>query len=1083
LAGSKWVLASVSDPAQLVTTFGYHSGGSGHLANTLASIEDPGGRVAQFLVDTAGDLHAVTEVDSVQAFSAAYTDHRLVDLTDRAGGVWSYAYDYARKLASVSTPYVVADSQSQRLVTQYVAPERPLLADPGTSVGKSSTNLSPWHYQQQYGTVTAPTGEVTAFRLDRFGAPTQVQTPAQLVNLTRNQHSQVTHEYKGITLAAQYTWVGVQLRAIYDAETGDTTRFEYDSTYNLLTRQYGSGPEVVFAYDSLAQLATVEVGGGTPTEYSYTSGLRGRVSQVTDPNGHVTATKWSQSGFWNTDTVSSGTRKTSFAYDGYGRTTRTKRPDGTADTVAYDILNRVTRTAAQGGRVITNHYGVAGLDSLTDPIGQVYRWERNAIGWVTEETDPRGLSQSYAYNRRGNVTQWVNRRGETTSFAYDSIGRILSRTLADSRLTTYSYRPLGGGYWEWMAASNAESVDTLRTYGDTTYEVAVRDSGVHVFKTERNEAAKTVTLTSPSGSDPSVTYEYDARGLLDNLAVSLSSAVYETSFTYNSDGLQTGSLVGRNLSDPQNNPIAADIAHTYRPTHSMATRSVALGGSYQWSFFGATAIQDLRGRLVERQNGARDIRETFDYDSLGQLRDYKRFTSTTPCPATTPSDEFGTRCWPGTYSGQQTLQEQRTYAYDSVGNPSGTGVVVETGNRLRAMAGYAFDYDDDGNLIRKYDAADSSVFNQRLWWNSIGELDSVATTRSSVTQRVRFGYDGFGRRVRRNVDGVTTGFVYRRQQLVAELDAGGDVLRSYNYYPGVDRPHSVTLAGDTTYFFLTDGRGNVIGLVAPDGDVPNTVQYSPHGEILSDAGNLTDRFRFAGREYDAETGLYYNRARYYDPQVGRFISEDPIALSGGINPFVFAGNNPVDKKDPTGTSEQCRWVDSFEAVDRQASWTVGKTTVVYGYTELIPVTRYECEQRMDQSPDATSTGGITNGGSTPPRPGTSNPTPAPRPPSCRAVTFSGNSGTIHIQTDPASGTIAWGVVMHNPAQRGGAWTYREFVGGKPTPSNETNKVRDILHGSVNPMYAKSGETFNLAIDYIDPFGIPHRNVPHACLIP
>jgi RHS repeat-associated protein len=83
-------------------------------------------------------------------------------------------------------------------------------------------------------------------------------------------------------------------------------------------------------------------------------------------------------------------------------------------------------------------------------------------------------------------------------------------------------------------------------------------------------------------------------------------------------------------------------------------------------------------------------------------------------------------------------------------------------------------------------------------------------------------------------------------------------------------------------------------------------KYDPYGYEVASSGSLTQPLRWKGREYDAETGLIYMRARYYDPTVGRFISEDPIGLAGGINPYTFADGESVNNSDPTG-----KWCFSF----------------------------------------------------------------------------------------------------------------------------------------------------------------------------
>jgi RHS repeat-associated protein len=85
--------------------------------------------------------------------------------------------------------------------------------------------------------------------------------------------------------------------------------------------------------------------------------------------------------------------------------------------------------------------------------------------------------------------------------------------------------------------------------------------------------------------------------------------------------------------------------------------------------------------------------------------------------------------------------------------------------------------------------------------------------------------------------------------------------------------------------------------------ITNSYEFDPFGNAVSVTETVVQPMRFAGREFDAETGLYYMRARYYEPQLGRFISEDPLGLAGGINSFVYANNDPVNRIDPDGTCE------------------------------------------------------------------------------------------------------------------------------------------------------------------------------------
>jgi RHS repeat-associated protein len=112
------------------------------------------------------------------------------------------------------------------------------------------------------------------------------------------------------------------------------------------------------------------------------------------------------------------------------------------------------------------------------------------------------------------------------------------------------------------------------------------------------------------------------------------------------------------------------------------------------------------------------------------------------------------------------------------------------------------------------------------------------------------------------------------------------------------------LRGGSVYYYARDNQGSVLALFNASMQVTHSNQYSPYGEIESASGSVPQPFRFTGREYDSETGLYYYRAKYYDPELGRFISEDPIGLEGGINLYAYVGNNPVNNRDPSGLYQQ-----------------------------------------------------------------------------------------------------------------------------------------------------------------------------------
>jgi RHS repeat-associated protein len=178
----------------------------------------------------------------------------------------------------------------------------------------------------------------------------------------------------------------------------------------------------------------------------------------------------------------------------------------------------------------------------------------------------------------------------------------------------------------------------------------------------------------------------------------------------------------------------------------------------------------------------------------------------------------------------------------------------------------------------------------------------------------QYKYDALGRRIEKNVNGQVTTYVYDGLNMVADYTGLWTVRSKYVFGLGLDEPLSVDQGGNL-YYYHGDGLGNVNELTDGSGNVAKTYRYDSFGKISAQTGSLDQPFAFTGREYDAETGLYYYRARYYDPKAGRFISKDPIGFGGGdVNLFRYVGNDPGNWVDPNGESAAASF-SSWIAID------------------------------------------------------------------------------------------------------------------------------------------------------------------------
>jgi RHS repeat-associated protein len=226
-------------------------------------------------------------------------------------------------------------------------------------------------------------------------------------------------------------------------------------------------------------------------------------------------------------------------------------------------------------------------------------------------------------------------------------------------------------------------------------------------------------------------------------------------------------------------------------------------------------------------------------------------TSNVVVTATDPSGNLRTNIYQVTVSGTS-----KTYTYDVNGS-------------LTAEGTKTYEWDGANRLIRVLDGG--------------GEV-------------ARFVYDGLGRRSQRIAGGVTRTYVYDGEDILEERLSTGPTSR-YVHGLGIDQPLARVEAGAPTYY-LADHLGSIVQETSAAASVTLTRQYDAWGNLPLGSG--TAGYAFTGREWDAEASLYYYRARYYDPKLGRFISEDPIGFDGGSNFYVYALNDPVNLLDPSG---------------------------------------------------------------------------------------------------------------------------------------------------------------------------------------
>ena len=910
------------------TTFSYN-GSTGR----LTTITLPDSRQVTFTQSsgTFGELLSIRDPDNRTALSATYTDGRLVTIAGRNRAVSNLLYDGYGQLANVIGPSFLIDSgYTARDTTWFSSPRRQLMD--GNQPTITAAGDTPARSDGTTLAIVSGRDTVLTFA-HRSGLPAKVvrrsgttQTDSTL--FTYDDSTRLLWTAGKSNAGAEYTWSGARLTSMRDVATGNLTELFY-TNYDQIDSLRVDGVRQLRNFFSGARLAPDSTRTDTANVTRFTYDARGRQLTVRDANGATVTTTYETTHANAASVVRSAngaaTTTTTYGYDAAGRPQTTTDPLARVFTTARNALNRDSVSTGPLSTVTTFSYDDSlGVYTVTDPKGQTYRTTVNPQGWVVESRDPRQNRDSVWYDRLGRPTRTKNRRGDVIRTTYDAFDRVLTRTAVElggsKDSTTFAYDPAK----RWVAVANAESIDTFHvdlggratraatvrngTRFSFTYGYALGDLLDEVKVTRDGATGPVWTATTGVGYDAA----RRAFRMLD-MAGKVTTLVHDRGGREVGDTLPTSTTPAARVRKAVTySAVGQPVAETYSNVANGAT--LPLDRTY-----GAFDAADRIGTIA-RPTATSPITRAHEYDALGRLALFTdkqlQVVAWTPVYVEDPYGDC-----PGclilvdsTPTYDEVTLASGSYAYDAVGNRAGAGVTVGTGNRLTAQGGWTIAYDSLGQMTSRTNGSETLTYK----WNALGQLDTVVAPGYTVT----YGYDGLGRRVRKTVNGVATRYLVEGDRVLAELDNSWGVAATYAYRPGVDRPLAMQRGG-ATYYYTQDAQGNVTGLLNAAGSVVQQYHYTPYGEAQAGYGTIVNPYQYKGREWDAEARLHYMRARYYDPQLGRFLSEDPLGLAGGINPTAFVGAEPVNRIDPSGllcTYVRERWDDHKSGTHGFTPW-------------------------------------------------------------------------------------------------------------------------------------------------------------------
>ena len=626
------------------------------------------------------------------------------------------------------------------------------------------------------------------------------------------------------------------------------------------------------------------------TQYTY-DGNNNLIS-MTDSLGNVTQYQYDGEDHL-VKTIDANGKASTLAYDANGRVVANTDALGDTASTQYDAAGNITgQRDALGNQVISTTYdNLNNPVSVEDALGNVSTKQYDSLNRLVKDTDPLGSTVNYGYddlNRlisstdaiqgassnsfddNGNMTSLTDPDGNQTSFIYDKAGRLLSTTTSAGSTVTNQYSTLG---------QVVKKIDARGQETDYAYD----------------SAGKLTSFNDPAGT---VSYAYDANGNL----LTVTDAGGTISREYDALNRITG------YTDARGNTSR----YSYDRVGNLVTLTYPGGRQVNYGYDAAnrlTRVTDWAGRVT-----------AYDYDANGRLSKTIRPDGTVQ---TTSYDKGGRLLEQKDMDSSGNIISQYDFTYDTAGNVTGeqsTGepdvssipdsvMTYTNDNRLATINGQAVSYDADGNMTTGPLGGKMANFTYDAR-NRLTGADGVSYTYDAENNRIG---------VADSVYNSSISYVVNPNALLSQVLIAADARGDQTFYV-----YGLGLIGqeDTSGNYLSyhfDRRGSTVALTDSSGNVAASFRYGPYGELIGNASASPTPFLYNGRDgvMTDGNGLYYMRARYYNPDPKRFVNRDVlqgnISNDQSLNRYVYVNGKPESYTDPFGLCSEDNDIAAIEA--------------------------------------------------------------------------------------------------------------------------------------------------------------------------
>jgi RHS repeat-associated protein len=808
--------------------------------NRLVSTTDTGGGTTSYEYNAAG--HCIKIIDPTGAIIRYEYDSRgrILSRTDKLGRVTRYRYDATGRLASESDPAGNVYSFQYDLLGNLVRKINPL------------GGITTWTYDALGNVMseTDPTGRTWQYKYSDFGLLTHIHDPSG--GITKNgydsegQLTEVTDQAGRVT-HYEYDRKGRVTKARYPDGVVET--YGYDRRGNPVSEMDNRGMDVRYEYDALDRVIKEQTGKRLEISYKYDS--LDNLLQWQDNLGDGITLHYNSQGLISSRSDSTGS-PIRHRYDLYGRLLEVTNPLGHAVHMAYNAEGELIQKKDPSGDTIKYEYTPSGnLSTIRHPGGGITKFNYDQMGNGTEITNPLEASSRSVYDEAGRLISETDPKGQTTTFVYDRSGRLARKRLSDGKIVSYRYNAAGN-----LIEVDDGSFPVRYIYSPRGLLTAIEYPTIkRNLKYEYDDAGLLSMFTDSEGGG--IYYEYNDTRLLSTIIFAEGKRI---TMAYDPKDRLTAMAYPNGLKAVREYDVLGRITQM---THSTSSGESISGRKYSY---------DADGNVIKTID-EEGKSTTYSYDASGRL-----------LAEDDPEGKIRYNYLAGGNRGSlESRQQNVRYRYNEA-------------DQLLEAGSSTFRYDANGNLIERLEPQGITIYQ----YDTENRLVKVTGPDGA---EVSFGYSPTGERIWRRDSAGLTWFVTDGTHVITELDENLKPKVSYLHAPGIDRP-LVMLTEGNNYFYHADLLGSISALTDDDGKVSASYRTDAFGKVLEQKGTIPNPFIFTGREFDQEIGLYYYRARYYDPALGRFLSQDPEWGPAKLNPYIYALNAPTRYRDPLGLTEE-----------------------------------------------------------------------------------------------------------------------------------------------------------------------------------